>query len=345
MKTIFYPGHASHNPQSFLVRGQLKPSAEQPERAARLHEAAQAAGHDIIDPEDFGLGPIAAVHTPEYLKFLSTGHAEWAALEGSGPEILANVHPVGGAGRSEGQYPRSIVGRAGYHMADTACPIGPGTWQGAYHSAQTAITAAGCVQAGEPHAYALCRPPGHHAYADMAGGFCFLNNSAIAAQCLREHHDRVAILDVDVHHGNGTQGIFYRRADVLTVSIHADPLDYYPFFWGHAHERGEDAGAGYNMNLPLPVGSDDTAFLHALGDALERIAFFTPGALVVALGLDAHEDDPLQGMRVTTQGFAKIGGEIAAFAKAHALPTVLVQEGGYLNDALGENLVSFLSVF
>ena len=186
--------------------------------------------------------------------------------------------------------------------------------------------------------YALCRPPGHHAFADLAGGVCFLNNSAIAAQRLLAAGLRPAILDIDVHHGNGTQGIFYERDDVLTVSLHADPDGFYPFFWGHAHERGAGPGLGYNLNLPLPRGSGDEKFLRALDTAFEAIDDFSASVLVVALGLDAHVSDPFQGMTLTTKGFARIGAAIAA----QGLPTLYVQEGGYLSDALEDNLASFL---
>jgi acetoin utilization deacetylase AcuC-like enzyme len=195
---------------------------------------------------------------------------------------------------------------------------------------------------GERAAYALCRPPGHHAFSDMAGGFCYLNNSAIAAEMLRRAHDRVAILDVDLHHGNGTQGIFYQRGDVLTVSIHADPERFYPFFWGYANETGAADGAGCNLNLPLPRGSGDDVFVAALDTAVERVRQFAPGALVVALGLDAFEGDPFGGLRVSTPGFAEIARRISA---ALPLPTLLVQEGGYLCDGLGDNLQSFLAGF
>ena len=206
---------------------------------------------------------------------------------------------------------------------------------------EVAATAADLVLAGTREAYALCRPPGHHAFADMAGGFCFLNNSAVAAQHLRSNHARVAVLDVDVHHGNGTQGIFYERADVLTVSIHADPANYYPYFWGHAHEQGTGKGQGHNLNLPLPLGSADAPWLEAGDTALARIRAFAPTALVVALGLDASESDPLQGLKVTGAGFHAMAAKIARLG----LPTVLVQEGGYLGDDLGRNLVQFLAGF
>jgi acetoin utilization deacetylase AcuC-like enzyme len=187
----------------------------------------------------------------------------------------------------------------------------------------------------------LSRPPGHHATREVASGFCYLNNAAVAAAVLLKDHRRVAILDVDVHHGNGTQEIFYERSDVLTISIHADPVRFYPFFWGYAEERGTGDGAGFNLNLPLVRGTADDDYLQTLNSAIAAIERFAPGALVVALGLDAYEGDPLRGLAITTPGFGRIGERIAALA----LPTVLVQEGGYLSDELGDNLSSFLQGF
>jgi acetoin utilization deacetylase AcuC-like enzyme len=305
-----------------------------PERCDILKAGAEQAGWTLEAPSDHGLGPIAAIHTAEYLTFLRTIYARWQRIEGAGKEVIPNIHP---ANRRDG-YPLSAVGQAGYHQADTACPISAETWDAAYWSAQTALSAARATAQGEL-AYALCRPPGHHAFADLAGGFCFLNNSAIAAEALRESGLRPAILDIDVHHGNGTQGIFYDRADVLTVSIHADPSRFYPFFWGHAQERGIGAGLGANLNLPLPRGTDDNGFLLALDKALDRIESFGADALVVALGLDAHEEDPFQGLAVTTEGFRKIACRVARTGK----PLLLVQEGGYVSDALGRNLSNFLA--
>ncbi|GAB4355701.1 MAG: histone deacetylase family protein [Kiloniellaceae bacterium] len=326
-----------HYPKSFLVNGAQQPNPEVPERVDRLVAAARSGGHDIGAPADHGLGPIAAVHAPDYIVFLQTIYQRWARIEGASAEVIPNIHPD----RRQASYPLSAVGQAGFHMADTACPIGPDSWESIAWSANAATSAAQAVLDGAPAAYALCRPPGHHAFADMAGGFCFVNNSAVAAQMLRGKHARVAIVDVDLHHGNGTQGIFYERADVLTVSVHADPIRFYPFFWGHAHEIGEGAGRGYNLNLPLPRGSQDADFLAALDRGLERVRAFAPGALVIALGLDAFEGDPFGGLAVSTPGF----GEIAKRLAGLGLPTVIVQEGGYLCDALGENLKSFLAGF
>lgn len=332
MKAVHDDRQARHDPQFFLVNGVPRPSPEQPERIARLRAAAERAGCSFVVPQDHGMGPLAAVHSAEYLHFLRTIHARWQHIDGAGEEVIPNIHP---AARTDG-YPRSAVGQAGYHQADTACPIGAHTWDSAYWSAQSAVTAADLVLGGEGAVYALSRPPGHHAYADLAGGFCFLNNSAIAAERLLRAGRRPAVLDVDVHHGNGTQGIFYARGDVLTVSVHADPERFYPFFWGYPQERGEGAGRGANLNLALPRGTGDEDYLRALDTALARIDAFGCDALVVALGLDAHVNDPFQGLAVTTEGFRRIARAIAGAG----LPTVWVQEGGYLSDDLGPNLAA-----
>jgi acetoin utilization deacetylase AcuC-like enzyme len=337
VKAVYTELHRSHDPQFFLVRGVVRRTTEQPERADRLLAGLKAGNHALVAPTAFGQGPRARVHSPEYLRFLEESWDAWTALGDAGPEMIANVHPV----RNAATYPTHIVGRLGWHTADTGCPIGPGTWAAACAATDVATTAAQLVLDGEDAAYALCRPPGHHAFSDLAGGFCFLNNSAVAAAQLRLKHERVAILDVDVHHGNGTQGIFYERADVLTVSIHADPAFFYPFVWGYAHERGAGPGLGANLNIPLPKGTGDDDYIKAIGEAEKTIRSFAPGALVIALGLDASEHDPLAGLAVTTDGFRRIGAAIARFG----LPTVFVQEGGYLSDILGANLTAALGGF
>jgi acetoin utilization deacetylase AcuC-like enzyme len=261
-------------------------------------------------------------------------HTRWSRIEGASDEVIPNIHPD----RRTASYPRSAVGQAGFHQADTACPIAGGTWEAAYWSAQTALSGADAVLGGARSVYALSRPPGHHAFGDLAGGFCFLNNAAIAAEHLLRAGRRPAILDVDVHHGNGTQGIFEARADVLTVSIHADPIRFYPFFWGHAHERGTGAGLGYNLNLPLERGTGDEAYLRTLDAGLARIAAFGADVLVVALGLDAFEGDPLRGLAVTHDGFARIGRAIAGARCAAASGA-----GGRVSvRGAGRNLTRFL---
>jgi acetoin utilization deacetylase AcuC-like enzyme len=337
MKVAHSPAHAAHDPRFFLLRGKVVASEERPERARVLLAAAARAGLEAVEAAPATPADALAIHGLDYLRFLDDAATGWAALDGAGPEVVANVHPQ----RWGGTYPASLVGRAGWHMADAACPIGPGTVAAAYAAVGVALAAADLVVAGAPAAYALCRPPGHHAYPDMAGGFCFLNNAALAALRLRRAHPRVAVLDLDVHHGNGTQACFWRRGDVLTVSVHADPAHYYPFFWGHAHERGEGDGRGCNLNLPLPLGCDDATWLAATGAGLAAVRAFAPGALVIALGLDAHAGDPLRGLRVTTEAFHEAGRRVAAAG----LPTVLVQEGGYLHPALGAGLEAFLAGF
>ncbi|MCC5961633.1 MAG: histone deacetylase family protein [Rhodobacteraceae bacterium] len=334
MKAVFDDRQRLHDPQHFMANGKTYPSPEAPERITRLMTGAQAAGCQFQSPKDSGLGPIAAIHSAEYLHFLRTIYPRWQRIPDAGPEVIPNIHP---AARGD-NYPRSAVGQAGYHQADTACPIGAQTWEAAYWSAQSVITGADLVAGGARAVYVLSRPPGHHAFADLAGGFCFLNNSAIAAERLRARGLRPAILDVDVHHGNGTQGIFYGSDDVLTLSLHADPDRFYPFFWGAAQERGAGRGMGCNLNLPLPRGTDDAGYLKALDTALARIDAFGADAVVVALGLDAHIDDPFKGLAVTTAGF----GHIARAISGLGLPLVLVQEGGYVSDALADNLTAFL---
>ena len=338
MHVVHSPHHRGHDPQQFIVRGRFKRSNEQPERADRLLAAALAEGLQALEPADFGAGPRAAIHTPAYLQFLETAWARWQLLPDASDEVLPNVHPFPG---QPATYPDSLVGQAGYHLGDMASAVGQHTWHAAVWSAHVATQAAQLVLQGERAAYALCRPPGHHAYADRANGFTYLNNAAIAAQWLRSQHRRVAVLDIDVHHGNGTQGIFWRRHDVYTLSLHGDPHFCTPFFTGHAHERGEGGGLGYNLNLPLPKGTGDAAYLQTLSVALQHIRHYAPGALVVALGLDAHERDPYQALALSTEGFAQVMGAIGPLG----LPTVLVQEGGYLSDDLGLNLRSALRGF
>ena len=332
MRAFYAPETARHVPSFFLLRGRIAANEEGPHRAALLLDGLSRAGLTAEDPPSADRATFAAVHSARYLAFLAEAWAAWRELPGAGPEVVANVQP-----RVHGSYPASIVGRAGWHMGDTACPIGPHTATAAIRSADAAVAAARVADGGGS-AYALCRPPGHHAAREIAGGHCYLNNAAIAAQLLAAEGRRVAVLDIDVHHGNGTQDIFWERGDVLTVSVHGDPHGLYPFFTGHPHETGEGAGAGANLNLPLAPRTGDGGWLAAVQRALAAVHDFGADRLVLALGLDVHADDPLGNLAVTQDGIRRAGALVAAAR----LPLAIIQEGGYGSGALGDNLAAFL---
>ncbi len=342
MRVFHSPACALHDPALYFRRGTMVTHPEQADRYAILHAAVSAA-HSLTEAGDHGIEPILAVHDAGYIAFLRDTWERRHELPGVEDEILSGHF----ARPHMHTRPKGLLGLLGYYTADTSTPIRAGTWAAIHAGAQAAIEAADAAL-GAGVAYALCRPPGHHAYADSAGGFCFLNNSGIAARRMqaqmaaREGRPaKVAILDIDVHHGNGTQGIFYEADDVLTVSVHADPIDYFPYYAGYAEETGAGAGIGYNVNMPLPHGEGDDAFHAAIERGLKRIAGFAPDALVVALGLDASEHDPIGALKVTTRGFGQAAGLIASAG----LPTALIQEGGYLCDALPDNLNAFLAGF
>lgn len=339
MRVFHSPDSVRHAPSDYYRRGAIVAHPEQAQRYTLLHNAVVKTGHDVAAAGDRGLVPVQAVHDAGYLKFLETAWSRRSEIPGLGTEIGSSHF----ARPQMSRRPEGLLGQIGYFMADTSTPIQAGTWEAIYGSAQAAIAAGEHVAMGGARAaYALCRPPGHHAYAASAGGFCFLNNTAIAARHVgRLLGRRVAILDIDVHHGNGTQGIFYASDDVLTISLHAAPDNYFPFYTGYADEIGEGAGSGYNINMPMPEGTRDAVWLDALARAAGKIREYDPAALVVALGFDASEHDPIGAFKITTKGFEAAAGAIAALG----LPTVLVQEGGYLSDVLAENLVSFLAAF
>jgi acetoin utilization deacetylase AcuC-like enzyme len=337
MRVFYSPSAVEHDPTTYFRRGKTIQHPESAERFLVLRDALADAGFELTEAGNAGLEPLAAVHTREYLDFIEHAWERRAEADTAAEELLTTHF----ARPQMHRRPEGLLGLLGYHTADTSTPIRGGTWRAVYGSAQAAISAAdAAVAAG--CAYALCRPPGHHAFADTAGGFCYVNNTAVAAQRLRSTlNASVAVLDIDVHHGNGTQGIFYERADVLTVSIHADPSNYFPFYSGYVDETGRGAGEGFNHNLPLPQGSGDGVFLEAVGNALAHVERFAPSGLVIALGLDASEHDPIGALKITTQGFEHAAEAIAALR----LPTAIVQEGGYLCSALPVNLVTFLRQF
>ncbi|MBN2117859.1 MAG: histone deacetylase family protein [Anaerolineales bacterium] len=339
MQVYYSEAHRRHKPPFEIFDGGLRvPYLENPERMDRILKALQKTDWaEIAEPQDFGLNPIHAVHAEDYIAFLASAWTEWLASEARDKSTLL---PATFALRRHPQKPTSLLGRAGYYMMDLSACIVAGTYSAALASANCALSAAEAVANGERAAFALCRPPGHHAGKDYAGGYCFINNAAVAANWLSTQGN-VALLDIDYHCGNGTQDIFYERADVLTISIHADPNFEYPYYAGHANETGTGAGAGFHRNFPLDKGTDNARYLSALEEALSLIREFTPKYLVVSAGMDIYAEDPLGTIKVTTEGIAEIGKRIAALE----LPTAIVMEGGYNNAALGRNIVSLAGEF
>ena len=328
----------AHAPQFFLQRGQVRPHFETPARAESLLEACRSLHLPIVEPPPASRAALEAVHASAYLDFLRDGPDDWAVLADRGAEMVANTHPSPEMVANGARVPASVTGQLGWFTTDAACPIGPDTWPAALAAAAGAIAAADEVAAGRS-AYALARPPGHHAYPARAGGHCYLNNAALAAERLRaKGAHRVGVLDIDAHHGNGTQGIFWEREDVVFASVHGDPAHYYPWFVGHAEERGGGAGTGCTLNLPLAKGTGDEGWLAAIGDAVDMLRRCGVDALVVSLGFDASEDEPLSFLAVTSDGFARAGAAIRELR----LPCAVVQEGGYNISLLGVLLARFL---
>jgi acetoin utilization deacetylase AcuC-like enzyme len=339
MITLFDETQRLHAPATFLVAGRPQPIPEKPVRIDMLMRGVIAVGSKVVKPPPIDFDTIALVHDRRYLAFLQTLLERWGHIPDSSDIPLPNVYAIQRSTLAPISYPEGVVGQAGYHLGDGACPVTPDTVSAALASAACAAEGARLLIAGERLVYALCRPPGHHAASDLASGFCYFNNSALAAEILTRAGKRTAILDVDVHHGNGTEAIFYDRADVLTVSLHCHPKRFYPYFWGYETERGRGAGDGFNLNLPLERGTDISGFLPALETALMRIAHFAPDVLVLAAGLDIAADDPFKAFSIHTHDFETIGKRLAELK----LPILVAQEGGYPSDSLGLNLAALLS--
>ena len=336
MKTFYHPTQKRHHPRTYFSRGQMRTPQEIPERVDGVLQGLQELHLPMQEPDDHGMAPINAVHDAGYLAFLESAHRRWKELpEDWGDEVMSNVFV------RERNPLQGILGEAARYLADGSCPVGQHTWTSSYWAAQSAIAATQSVLAGEPNAYALCRPPGHHARADGAGGFCYINHAAVSAQLLRSQFGKVAVLDTDMHHGQGIQEIFYDRDDVLYVSVHGDPTNFYPAVAGFADETGEGAGLGFNLNLPMPHGSSEAVFFEMVQKALQAVATFKPEALVFCLGFDIYEQDPQTKVSVTTDGFHRLGQAIAGLK----LPTVIIQEGGYDLANLSANTQSFFRGF
>jgi acetoin utilization deacetylase AcuC-like enzyme len=323
-----------HEPLRELHNGGWASYAEASSRAGNI---ADSLGN-LSPARDFGLEPVLAVHDAAYVEFLRTAFSEWRA-SGRDGDAIGYTWPV--VRRRELKLDR-IDAKLGRYSYDAGTPVAEGTWESSYWSAQTALTALAAILDGSAiTSFALCRPPGHHAGRDYCGGYCYLNNAAIAAERARQSGRRVAILDIDYHHGNGTQDIFYADPDVLFVSIHADPSTDYPFFWGHSDETGEGSGQGKTKNLPLPRGTDFEGYSRVLREALDAISAHRPDLLVLSFGADTFEDDPISYFRLRQDDYREMGRQISAVG----LPVLIVMEGGYAVDALGQNVVALLSGF
>ncbi|MBD8735197.1 MULTISPECIES: histone deacetylase family protein [Sphingomonas] len=334
MRMFFDDRQRAHAPTQELHNGGFTTYAEMPARV----DAILAALGPVETPPDRGEAAILAVHSAAYVAFLKDAARLWREAGRTG-DAIPYAFPI--RGRRPLDLTR-IDALIGAHSFDATTPITPDSWAASYGSAQSALAATQAVLEGDRAAFALCRPPGHHAGADYCGGYCHLNTAAIAAQAARDAGvARVAILDIDYHHGNGTQDIFYERGDVFYASVHADPRTDYPFFWGHADETGDGDGRGATLNLPLPHGTTIDAFRTAQTTALDAIATFDPGLLVVSFGADTWEGDPISHFALTTPDYAVLARDIAA----RGWPTAIVMEGGYAVDALGHNVDSFLRGF
>ena len=343
MITFYNHLHAQHQGKVEMFRGALVPCYEVPARADHvLAELQRRKLGTVQHPNAFDDALLERIHSRRYLQFLATAWDQWVALDpaNAGTDILPSVWPTR-TFRTDIE-PDNFSAKMGLYSFDAGTPFTAGTWVAARAGANCALSAAQAVLAGDPAAFALSRPPGHHAGADFFGGYCFLNNAALAAQYLRDAGmERVAVLDIDYHHGNGTQACFYDRPDVFFASIHGDPRTEYPFFLGHADETGVGAGKGFNLNLPLPRGTGYPAWAAALDTALARIQQFGAQALVVSMGMDTFVGDPISGFTLHSDDYLRVGARL----RACGLPTVLVFEGGYAVQEVGVNAVNVLQAF
>jgi acetoin utilization deacetylase AcuC-like enzyme len=347
MITYFTAKHHLHAPEYEFFRGERVACFESPSRADFVQQELVKRGHDIRESSVDSTAVLRQVHSARYLAFLESAWAQWVAVDAGNAtrQPFPSVWPVRTL-RSDVE-PQNFTAKLGLYSMDNGTPLVAGTWEAAKAGADAAASAAVLVSENSGNstvkaAFCATRPPGHHAGADFMGGYCFLNNAAVAAQTLRNNGSaKVAILDVDYHHGNGTQSIFYDRADVLFVSIHGDPRTEYPFYLGYADETGGGAGLGFNLNLPLPAGSSKAVWFAALAMACEKIKQFGADTLVVSLGLDTFEDDPISTFALKSSDFIELGEVL----KRLGLPTVFILEGGYAAKELGLNAGNVLAGF
>lgn len=334
--------HRLHDPQHEIESSALQAPFEHPGRAEAIRAALTAdARFSLSEPVPRGTAPIEAVHDPGLVRFLATAWEEYQRDIRPTHDVVPDVFAMAGlrAGMGPAAEPTPVSARLGWWCFETTTPLTEGTFAAARSAVDVALAVTDAVLAGSPLAYGLCRPPGHHATTSLYGGYCFFNNAAIAAvHAVAASHGRIAVLDVDYHHGNGTQQIFYERDDVAFVSLHGDPARAYPYLTGHADETGAGRGSGSTTNIPLPAGTDDDAYLAALERALVAVEAVDPAVVVVSLGLDTYAGDPMCDLALTTEGFGRMGAAVAALGR----PLVVLQEGGYADDALGANVKAWL---
>jgi acetoin utilization deacetylase AcuC-like enzyme len=347
MRVVYSPAHLAHDVTHETVAGLSVPANEVAERAERIRTALEAdGGFPVEAPTEHGEAPITAVHDPGLVRFLAEAWPEARRQSIGRAYLVADTYPSRAMfeGMSEAaigslREPEAVGGRAGYWGLDTAAPLVAGSYAAARAAVDVGLTAMDLVLGGEQAAYGLCRPPGHHSARSMYGGYCFFNNAAVVAEAITASTgEPVAVLDVDFHHGNGTQQIFWRRGDVHYVSIHADPDRQYPYFVGRADEIGEAAGKGANLNIPLPAGTTDDEYLAATERALDSITARPGSIIVVSLGFDTYGLDPIGDFALTTAVYHEIGRRVAATDRR----LVILQEGGYHRPSLGENARAWL---
>jgi acetoin utilization deacetylase AcuC-like enzyme len=338
MKAIYSPEHYKRQPVSELDGGQLVTPYEKAERAEMVRDhVGRSKTVEWVAPKDFGLQPILRIHDEGYIRFLQSCWTDWKAM-GKAGEAIPAVWP---ARRMRQVIPKDIDARLGYYSFAAETSISEGTWEAAYASAQVALTAAEIVNKGEA-AFGLCRPPGHHAASDYFGGYCFINNAAVCAQYfLDSGSQKVAILDVDFHHGNGTQEIFYHRSDVHYYSLHGDPSLVFPHFLGYEDELGEGEGVGCNRNWVYGEGTSFTQWSEGLKEALHTIKVTGVDQLIVSLGVDTFEHDPISFFKLTHDDYTTLGELIAAIK----IPPLFLLEGGYAVEDIGVNVANVLAGF
>jgi len=340
MLTVYSADHKFQDGKFELIDGQLLPPFERPQRAENVLARVREVGLGPVEgPADFGLEPVGRIHDADFIEFLRTAHDDWRAAHGDTDALPLNW-PCRGFRQV---VPESIDGRLSYYSFDAGTPITAGTWRAITGSVNVALTGANMLRQGSDRAvFSLCRPPGHHAAKNLYAGYCFFNNVAVAAQWFLDNGaDSVAILDVDYHHGNGTQMIFYDRDDVLFVSLHGHPAQEYPFFLGYEDETGEGAGEGYNLNFPMRWGTAWDDYAQSLDSGIARIADYRPEILLVSLGVDTFAKDPISQFKLESSDYTEMGRRIASLG----LPTHFVMEGGYAIEEIGINAVNVLTGF